>query len=78
MTKEELISRLKQLSDQKELAAPAYAQHLKDDLFLYALEPEVQKQISEALSASAKESETHVQMFRSAIKSVEDSERHVY
>ncbi len=78
MTKEELISRIKQLNDQKELAIPIYTQHLEDELFLYALEPEAQKQIKEALLASAKESEAHAQMFRSAVKSVEDSERHVY
>lgn len=78
MTKDELISKLKQLHNEEELAIPIYTKHLESTFFLSRIKPKDQEEIKEILLTLAMESEVHARMFEAAIKKVQESERNVY
>jgi rubrerythrin len=78
MTKDELVSQLRQLHNEEELAIPIYTKHLESTFFLSRIKPEAQKEIKEMLLILAMESEVHARMFEATIKKVQDSERDVY
>jgi len=76
--KEELLTALRKLSAEEELAIPIYTQHLESTFFLSGFKPGVQQKIKEILSVLAKESEGHARVFRQLAKEVEKSDQDVY
>jgi len=77
MTKDELISKLKKLTEQEESATPVYTQHLDNTFFLYGLTPEVQEEIRGILLALVQDSESHAGMLRTAIQLAQGPNHHV-
>ncbi len=78
ITKDELIARLRQLHNEKELAIPIYTKHLESTFFFSHFKPEAQEEIKKMLLTLAMESEVHARTFEAIIKKVKESEQDVY
>jgi rubrerythrin len=78
ITKDELISQLRQLHNEEELAIPIYTKHLESTFFLSDIKPEARDEIKSMLLTLAMESEVHARMFEGLIKKVKESPRDVY
>jgi hypothetical protein len=78
MTKNELITRLKDLHNEEEMAIPIYTKHLESALFLSHIKPDARREIEEMLLTLAMESEMHAKMFEAAIKKIQESKLDVY
>jgi hypothetical protein len=78
MTKEELLALLKRGLDEEEKAIPLYTKHLGTTLFLSEFKPEAQVKIKELLLLLKKESESHAEVYKGLLKSVDGAQQDVY